>query len=116
MIDHRELESRLQRLRGSRPYDEARREAAMAIELTAAGHGSALMRCGVAWISARYVVEILGLADLVDEPDPAEPADEPNPAEPADEPNPAEPADERDPAEPADDPLSLSPPRYAGIQ
>ena len=64
----RELESRVERLRGSRRYDEALREAAMAIELTATGHGDAMMRCGVAWFSARCVVEILGLTDLVDEP------------------------------------------------
>ena len=45
---------------GSDDDQQLRREAAMAAELVASGHGDALVRCGVAWLPARTVVELFG--------------------------------------------------------
>jgi hypothetical protein len=44
---------------GSENHQQVRREAAMAAELVASGQGDALVRCGVAWLPARTVVELL---------------------------------------------------------
>ena len=43
---------------GSENHQQLRREAAMAAELVASGHGDALVRCGVAWLPARTVIEL----------------------------------------------------------
>jgi hypothetical protein len=45
---------------GSENHQQLRREAAMAAELVASGHGDALVRCGVAWLPARTVIELFG--------------------------------------------------------
>jgi hypothetical protein len=53
-----ELESQRSRRGGLLSQDQFRRELAMAAELVASGHGDALLRCGVAWLPARTVVEL----------------------------------------------------------
>lgn len=67
MIDREELNSHFEWLAGSRWYDQALGEAALAIELAAHDHGGEWMRYGYSWMCAAAVVEVLGLEAFVDE-------------------------------------------------
>lgn len=65
MIDREDLRPHFDWLAGSKYYDEALGEAALAIELTALGHETEPMRYGAAWMWAGGVVEVFGLEEFV---------------------------------------------------